>query len=430
MKKIFTLLCLLCTAQVYAQQVKVLFLGNSFVASNGLAHIFKDMATAAGYNVDVMDYSPGGIFVGDLRQGQMAHANNPAVYDMISQGKFDYIVVQDNQGFYSWNYGQIPSTADAVNSHKKLRDSAVANNPCAKMILFSGWCFKNGWQGAPPIFNTGSEMNQRVYENYCFLNKSLDEIVTPISISWNRIIKDYPAMDLWSPDEAHPSYEGSYLAAATIFASIFKTSPENAMFNGSIPPREAQHMRKTAYDVVVDSLASSNLKKHTLSITFNNKNLQTDKGYSQYTWYRNGNLIKITTSDTLHVDTAANCYSVVASNNQGCTLTSVVTCVKYTTNPPPPPPPPPSDVNGITAGQGVEVYPNPSNGIFMVAANTTANVRIQVYSVAGALVYDKEFTPAADGMYSNELSGVVNGIYIVKVHTENGIHITRLQINK
>lgn len=411
--------------QVYSQQVKVLFIGNSFVASNDLPGIFRDMAQAAGYNVTVMGHAPGGIFVGDTRQGNMAHANNPQTYDLIRQDQWDYIVVQDNQGFYSWDYGWFPPVADEVNSHKKIRDSAVANNPCARMVLFSGWCFKNGWQGSPPIFATGSDMNQRVFENYCYLNKSLNEIVTPISISWNRIIKDLPKLDLWSPDQAHPSYEGSYLAAATIFASIFKTSPEMAMFKGQLDSADARHMRKTAYQVVVDSLVPTNLNKHTLSLAYANKQLKADAGYSNYEWYRNDTLLRITQKDTLKIDTVAACYRVVATDNKGCIMKSVATCVKPTTTPPPR-----TGISNMAGDEHIAVYPNPAANSFVVATAAKGGIQVQLYNIAGAMVYSRDFRENNTHSYKNELPVIADGLYILKVHTENGTSTTKLEIHK
>ena len=422
MKKIFTLFCLLCSVQAYTQTTRVLFIGNSFVASNDLPGIFNDMATAAGYNVQVMGHAPGGIFVGDTRQGNQAHANNPITYDIIRQEKWDYVVIQDNQGFYSWDYGWFPPVADEVNSHRKLRDSAVANNPCARVILFSGWCFKNGWQGSPPTFATGSDMNQRVYENYCFLNKSLDEIVTPISISWNRIIKDLPNMDLWSPDEAHPSYEGSYLAAATIFASIFKTSPEPAMFNGPIDSADARHMRKTAYQVVIDSLQPTNLAKYVIALKQNHTKLKADAGYTGYQWYRNDTLVTTTQADSLVIDTIPACYRVVAIDSKGCTQRSVKNCVTFK--------PKPGAVHNIQ-GQTATVYPNPNAGTFnVVLSEPSAHVAIELYNLTGSMVYSKSFEGTSGNIYKNEMPGIAGGIYFLKIKTDTGMLSLRLHVEK
>lgn len=423
MKKTFTLLCLLFSLQAYTQQVKVLFIGNSFIGSNNLPGIFNDMATAAGYNVQVVGHSPGGIFVGDTRQGNDAHANNPHTYDLIRQEKWDYIVVQDNQGFYSWDYGWFPPVADEVNSHKKIRDSAVANNPCARMILFSGWCFKNGWQGSPPTFNTGSEMNQRVFENYCFLNNSLHEIVAPISISWNRIIKNLPHIDLWSSDQAHPSYEGSYLAAATIFATIFKTSPETAMFRGTIDSADARYMRKTAYQAVVDSVAPTMLAKHIVSLTHSSRQLKATAGYTSYKWYRNDTLQRTTTTDTFNIDTTAACYQVVAADAQGCVKKSLVQCVQNTLPP----------ASGIVqyALQQVRIFPNPNDGNgFTISLNTPAqNVLVQLYTITGAVVYSKNFEGGDSNFYISQQPALPQGMYLLKVQTGSGVFTARVQVN-
>ena len=201
-----------------AEQVKVLFIGNSFVYYNSMPDIFKAMATKAGYDTKVSMHAPGGIYVAYTPQGNLAHANNPAVYTLIKSEKWDYVIIQDNQGFFVQQVGVFVPDGHVIDGHAQLRDSILANNPCAKVILFSGWCFKNG-NPTPPVFANGSEMNTRVYQNYRVLNDSIKQIISPIGIAWNRIIKDMPAKDLWDADEAHPSYAGSYLTAATIFST-------------------------------------------------------------------------------------------------------------------------------------------------------------------------------------------------------------------
>ena len=112
MRQVTLLFCFLILSIQATTQTKVLFIGNSFVASNDLPSIFDDLASAAGKNVMIGSHAPGGIFVADTRQGNQAHAHNPFVYDLIRSEQWDYVVIQDNQGFYSWNYGQIPAVAD------------------------------------------------------------------------------------------------------------------------------------------------------------------------------------------------------------------------------------------------------------------------------------------------------------------------------
>ena len=382
--------------------------------------IFRKMAQEGGHQIKVTAHAPGGIYVGDTRQGNAAHAYNPLVFDLIRSQKWNYIVIQDNQGAFCSGIGQFPPVANVIVGHTRLRDSAIANNPCTKVVLFSGWCFKNGWQQSPPFFKNGSEMNQRVYVNYEILNNSIDGIVSPIGIAWNRIIKDLPTTDLWAADQAHPSYAGSYLTAATLYSSIFVSNPEQVMYKGGLDSAKARHMRKVAYETVVDSIAPTRLEKYTVSLSYTGIELSASTGYAKYEWYKNNILIGTTTTSKFAATPAkGDCYRVVATNANGCKFKSVEYC---------------STTTGIGsyayAQQTINVYPNPSNGTFNITIKEPSRtVTVELYSLTGSLVYSKVFEHVKGNVYRNTLSDAANGMYILKVQTEKGIHTTHMQVS-
>lgn len=420
LKKILPLVCLLCSLQVFASDTtQVLFLGNSFTSTNDMPDIFGRMANKAGYNIDISMYAPGGVFVGDTRQGTSAHAYNPYVFDIIRSKRWDYIVIQDNQAAFSDQIGLFPPVANVIVGHTRLRDSAIAANPCTKIILFAGWCFKNGWQQSPPIFNTGSEMNERVYVNYKILNNSINGIVSPIGIAWNRIIKDLPTTDLWAADEAHPSYAGSYLTAATLYATIFAANPELIMYNALMDSATARYMRKTAYETVIDSLVPANLDKNTIALTYTGTGLSTTGGYAKYEWYKNNVLIGTTTTPLFTVVPVKGVpYQVIATDKTGCKFRSV----EYS-----------SKTTGIESasyiGHAIHVYPNPNTGTFNITIKESSEtVSVVLYSLTGSQVYSRTFDSVKTGVYRNTLPQIADGIYILKVQTEKGIHTTRMQV--
>lgn len=419
MKNIFLLVCLVCSLKGMASDTtQVLFLGNSFTSANTMPDIFGRMASKD-YNINVTMHAPGGVYVGDTRQGTSAHAYNPVVFDAIRSKKWDYIVIQDNQGAFCQEVGQFPPVANVLVGHTRLRDSALASNPCTKIVLFSGWCFKNGKQ-TPPVFNTGSEMNERVYVNYNILNKQINGIVSPIGIAWNRIIKAMPAIDLWAADEAHPSYAGSYLAAATIYSSIFAVNPEDVNYDGSLDPATAKQLRRVAYETVRDSIAPTNLENYTLSLSYTGSVLSAGSGYVKYQWYEKNKLIGTTTTPTFSVVPAkGECYRTVATDANGCKFNSVEYCSGST-----------GIASSLNTQQTVDVYPNPNTGTFNIKLKESSpTVNIALYSFTGNLVYSKVFEQAKDNVYSNTLPDVADGMYILKVQTGRDVYTSHMQIS-
>ena len=89
-KTIFTLtLCLSFSESINTQDtLRVLFLGNSYTASNNLPSLCQQFAEAEG-NVLITDSNtPGG-------QTLISHSTNSTSLQKISQGNWDYVVLQD-----------------------------------------------------------------------------------------------------------------------------------------------------------------------------------------------------------------------------------------------------------------------------------------------------------------------------------------------
>src|SRR4051812_35601053 len=98
-KHLFTLLSALCCLAGTAQDTtKILFIGNSFTYGNNMPQMVEDFATAANKPVLIAMHAPGGVSVGDIAQGTMAHMNNPVLFNLIRSKLWDYVVIQDNQG--------------------------------------------------------------------------------------------------------------------------------------------------------------------------------------------------------------------------------------------------------------------------------------------------------------------------------------------
>jgi hypothetical protein len=82
---------------------------------------------------------------------------------------------------------------------------------------------------------------------------------------------------------------------------------------------------------------------------------------------------------------------------------------------------------GITennSGNKLSVYPNPSNGQFVI--NTTENIaHIEVINALGQSVVSEEFTSAEQQTTKRvDLTGMPGGIYMVQVQLSNGVVLT------
>ncbi len=344
MKKILIILSILTSLGCKAQDtIKVLFIGNSFTFAENMPDLFRNIADSAGYKIKTQMYAPGGVSVGDISQGTQAHMNNPIVYENIRSDKWDYVVLQDNQGRFVLDYGQFPTSSLVIQGHKQIRDSVIKNNPCAKMVWFEGWALKNGM---PPYGNTGIEMIERIAANYRFMNDSLRQIIAPIGGAWKNIIQSNPSIDLWSPDEAHPSLAGSFLTANVIYATIFKDNPTYSLANGGLAANTALLLKQIAWQTLNDSFPNINLQSITPDIQWQNNQL-TAGNYQHYFWYKNMQWLPIMTTNTLNVSQSGH-YYLIAENSVGCKLKSISQHIIIT------------NINEIESQNNIHIYPNPA----------------------------------------------------------------------
>jgi hypothetical protein len=402
-KKLLLCLLFLCSQHPgSAQHIKrVLFIGNSFIGANDLPGIVRDFAARAGVILEYEAFTPGGATVKYIPHGDRSHANNPVVYDLIRSRPWDYIVIQDNQGFFCLptigDYGRYDETEEG---HMQIRDSLLRSNPCGKMLLFSGWLDKDPYAWEPSLgLYTAAEANQRVYEQYKYLNdRFVKQIVSPIGIVWNRVMSGLPHVELFAPDNYHPTYEGSYVTAATLFSAIFNMNPEDVPFDGSLLPADARFIRKTAYEVVTDSLDPTGLATYTPELRVSGGMLTVSGTYLRYRWYRNDVLIPGAVTPMITFDPDA-CYQVQVTDFKGCDQWSMKQCN--------------ISVTGITEpATDLRLYPNPVKSVLHIDGHKLH--RLCITDLSGRVLFTAENTNEVD------MSTWSPGIYLLHATDESG----------
>ncbi len=401
-----TLILFTYTFSQAADTTKVLFIGNSFTATFDVPQIVKRFADAAGLPMVIASHMPGGISVADVSQGTMAHMNNPMVFDMIRSNNWDYVVLQDNQGRFVDGGGIFPNPAQSpvIAGHMKIRDSMRANNGCSRMLLFSGWAWKSGYPG----LGDGKKLITNIYENYQVLNTSAQEIISPIGAAWLRAITQVPSIDLWGPDEAHQSMEGSYITAAVIFSSIYRMNTETVMFGNGMDTAITRKLRRIAYETVSDSIKPTKLSSYIPTLTYIGSTLTAPTGFTKYQWFKNNMLLATTTTNTYTITPGStDCYQVMVTNNNGCIQRSALAC-KPTTG-----------INNIYDQEQISISPNPANDYIVV--NYMKNNHPFSYSItslSGSVVMkgtiDSGNTPI-------NIGALTAGTYYISINTTNEI---------
>lgn len=246
--RIFCLLTVLIITQYLRAQdsVSVLFIGNSYTYVNDLPTMIQSLATSLGKTVSQDSQTAGGATLS-------THAGNSVTYSMINSKPWDYVVIQAQS--------QEPSFPDAqVNSQTlpyaiQLADSVYENNFCSETMFFMTWGYVDGDPQWAPI-STYEGMQTRLRNAYVRFADSVQGSVSPVGMAWKYVRENYPSIDLYAADGSHPSYAGSYLAACTFYASLFRESPVGSTFYGSLDPVTAAQLQGAAAVTVLDSMST------------------------------------------------------------------------------------------------------------------------------------------------------------------------------
>ena len=110
-----------------------------------------------------------------------------------------------------------------------------------KPIYFMSWAY----QDAP-------EMTAQLAEAYTREANANDAFVIPAGLAFARSIAKMPDLNLYVADKRHPSLAGTYLAACTVYASLYKRSPVGLSYTAGLDPAIALHLQTVAWETVQD----------------------------------------------------------------------------------------------------------------------------------------------------------------------------------
>ena len=224
--------------------ISVLFIGNSYTYVNDLPSLLNSLTIAKGDKLTVDSQTQGGATFN-------VHSANANTYTKIHSKPWDYVVVQGQSQEVSFSDSQV--NTQSLPYLKKIADSVYSAKFCTDLMLFMTWGYENGDSQWQPI-STYEGMQSRLRNGYQRIADSVQASVSPVGMAWKYVRENYPAINLYAGDGSHPSLEGSYLAACTFYASLYRKSPVGANFYGSLPQTTAEQLQLAAQIAVLDSL--------------------------------------------------------------------------------------------------------------------------------------------------------------------------------
>ena len=281
-----------------------------------MPYIFKDIAESKGKKVHVDTVVTGGK---DLK----FHSERARTYQMIQARKWDYVILQG----HSNEFAQPDSKVDTLTFPyaKKLVDSVRKYNPCARILFYMTWGYKNGNKKWKAIASYDS-MQMRIERQYLIFADRLNTGVSPVGMVWSEVRESNPEINLYQEDRFHPILTGSYLSACTHFTTIFGESPYKNTAKVEMNAFEREVIEIAATKIVLNNLArwrylpSSNVLETGFDILQKGKTVQlisNAKNYTSLTWDL-GNGVSAVGENVTHTYTHNGEYIISQFIANGC----------------------------------------------------------------------------------------------------------------
>ncbi|SJN13401.1 hypothetical protein CZ787_10100 [Halomonas citrativorans] len=222
---------------------QILYVGNSYQYYNNSLHNYvKRMAEAAYPDIaDQLNSKSVTISGAYLSQHDIKSYLFPDALGL--PDPFDVVVLQGHSGA-ALSDEKRQDFRDAVLRHHKAIEATGAES-----VLYMTPAYSEDHNSYDP------GMTDKIEELYTAVGNELDVLVIPVGLAFQNAYEQRPELALHVDyDGSHPSPEGSYLAAATVFAALYDTSVVGNPYTyyGRIDEDDAAFLQQVAEDTVAE----------------------------------------------------------------------------------------------------------------------------------------------------------------------------------
>jgi len=206
---------------------RVLFVGNSLTYWNdGVYSHLEKLAASGGAAVRLE--------TGKSVQGGATLKSNwerPEPRAMIAAGSWTDVLLQEDLPEINVSYFR--------ENARKFVESVRAVK--ARPVLLMTWAYARlAWID-----------NGQIAEAHRAVASELGTEVAPVAVAWQRVLQERPKLELFAPDQEHPSLSGTYLETCVVYATLYRTSPEPlAYVPAGMDEADALYLRRMAWEVV------------------------------------------------------------------------------------------------------------------------------------------------------------------------------------
>ncbi len=131
-----------------------------------------------------------------------------------------------------------PQLKSVFHEYAKKQSDIVRKHGAIPMFMMT-WAYKDK-----------PEMTAQLAEAYSVAGNDNDALVIPAGLAFAKAIAKRTDLEFYQPDKRHPTVIGTYLAAATAYASIYRKSPVGNSYTADIDAATANFLQTVAWETV------------------------------------------------------------------------------------------------------------------------------------------------------------------------------------
>lgn len=190
------------------EKYRILFIGNSYTYFNDMPSLFVQISEKAGYTVEVDSVVRGGWTL--EKHALLTSETGAEVEARLCGEPYDYVILQEQS---------VRPAVDPELFYCAVRKLVGrVRQTGAVPVLYSTWGRKVGSVKLNELGLTHESMTYALARAYRDIASELGVAVSYVGLAFLDVGE---AVELYDPDKSHPSLEGSYLAALTLFFTVF-----------------------------------------------------------------------------------------------------------------------------------------------------------------------------------------------------------------
>lgn len=197
--------------------MNILFVGNSYTYFNDLELLVQGLCRENGMDVHAYRVTKGGRRL--ISHMDCEDETTKKLEAALRERHYDVCVIQEQSLLPITDYETFLAGVTHVIRMAKLQSD--------KFLLYATWARKEGSPDLETYNWTPESMTRRLQTAYEKAGDALDIPVSPVGVSFWKVISRHSELELYHTDKTHPSYLGSCLAALTHYHTLFGKFPEH-----------------------------------------------------------------------------------------------------------------------------------------------------------------------------------------------------------